>query len=96
MDPKMDSGIVRRYYSEAIDSGAAPVPLSLDRTVDVQCVIDIMGHLLVCEVHSLFRIRIHIPLLRVIGATCNSVVSVVSDEEDLFTMSKFKVLKFHI
>ncbi|KAG5563122.1 hypothetical protein RHGRI_005767 [Rhododendron griersonianum] len=52
MDPKMDSGIVRRYYSEAIDSGvaaAAPVPLSSDRTIDVQCVIDIMDHLLACE-----------------------------------------------
>lgn len=52
----MDSGIVHRYYSvdEAIDSGAAPVPLSSDRTVDVQCVIDIMDHLLACEVQSLF------------------------------------------
>ncbi|KAG5563124.1 hypothetical protein RHGRI_005767 [Rhododendron griersonianum] len=90
MDPKMDSGIVRRYYSEAIDSGvaaAAPVPLSSDRTIDVQCVIDIMDHLLACEVHSLFQIRIHIPLFLVIGATYNSVVSVVSDEEDLFTMT---------
>ncbi|KAE9444601.1 hypothetical protein C3L33_23501, partial [Rhododendron williamsianum] len=37
------------YYSEAIDSGAAPVPLSSDRTVDVQCVIAIMDHLLACE-----------------------------------------------
>ncbi|KAG5563125.1 hypothetical protein RHGRI_005767 [Rhododendron griersonianum] len=57
MDPKMDSGIVRRYYSEAIDSGvaaAAPVPLSSDRTIDVQCVIDIMDHLLACEEEDLF------------------------------------------
>ncbi|KAF7130441.1 hypothetical protein RHSIM_Rhsim10G0150400 [Rhododendron simsii] len=54
MDPKMDSGIVRRYYSEAIDSGAAPVPLSSDRTVDVQCVIAIMDHLLACEVAPKF------------------------------------------
>ncbi|XP_058206902.1 uncharacterized protein LOC131320265 isoform X5 [Rhododendron vialii] len=124
MDPKMDSGIVRRYYSvdEAIDSGAAPVPLSSDRTVDVQCVIDIMDHLLACEAtwhkgHSLAqtvfsciyllkpdRTSPHALLhsyCRVIRATCNSVVSVVSDartnevnsyvfswqEEDLFTMT---------
>ncbi|XP_058194724.1 uncharacterized protein LOC131311332 isoform X2 [Rhododendron vialii] len=38
-----------RYYSEAIDSGATPVPLSSDRTVDVQCVIAIMDYLLACE-----------------------------------------------
>ncbi|GLT29662.1 hypothetical protein SLA2020_045130 [Shorea laevis] len=51
MDPKMDSGIVYKYYSidEAIENGAAPVPTSLDRTVDVQCTIDIMDHLLACE-----------------------------------------------
>ncbi|KAK9268389.1 hypothetical protein L1049_000138 [Liquidambar formosana] len=51
MDPKMDSGIVCRYYSvdEAIENGAAPVPLSFDRTIDVQCIIDIMDHLLACE-----------------------------------------------
>ncbi|XP_050374336.1 uncharacterized protein LOC126791852 [Argentina anserina] len=51
MDPKMDSGIVCKYYSvdEAIEDGAAPVPISSDRTVDVQCTIDIMDHLLACE-----------------------------------------------
>ncbi|KAL9151270.1 hypothetical protein ABFS82_11G042300 [Erythranthe guttata] len=51
MDPKMDSGIVSTYYSvdEAIDNGAAPIPLSFDRTTDTQCVIDIMDHLLSCE-----------------------------------------------
>ncbi|KAL6519128.1 hypothetical protein OROGR_018448 [Orobanche gracilis] len=51
MDPKMDSGIVSTYYSvdEAIDNGAAPVPLSFDRTIDTQRVIDIMDHLLACE-----------------------------------------------
>ncbi|KAG5559474.1 hypothetical protein RHGRI_009117 [Rhododendron griersonianum] len=115
MDPKMDSGIVRRYYSvdEAIDSGAAPIPLSSDRIVDVQCVIDIMDHLLACEAtwhkgHSLAqtvfsciyllkpdRTSPHALLhsyCRVIRATCNLVVSVVSDartneEEDLFTMT---------
>ncbi|KAH7853902.1 hypothetical protein Vadar_007875 [Vaccinium darrowii] len=115
MDPKMDSGIVRRYYSvdEAIDSGAAPIPLSSDRTLDVQCVIDIMDHLLSCEAtwhkgHSLAqtvfsciyllkpdRTTSHALLhsyCRVIRATCNLVVSVVSDartneEEDLFTMT---------
>lgn len=52
MDPKMDSGMVRTYYSvdEAIEYGAAPIPLSLDKTVDVQRIIDIMDHLLACEV----------------------------------------------
>lgn len=51
MDPKMDSGIVCRYYSvdEAVENGTAPVPVNSDRTVDVQCVIDIMDHLLACE-----------------------------------------------
>ncbi|GMQ07216.1 hypothetical protein CsSME_00051500 [Camellia sinensis var. sinensis] len=102
MDPKMDSGIVCRYYSvdEAIENGAAPVPLSMDRTVDVQCTIDIMDHLLACEAtwhkgHSLAQTVFScIYLLRpditashallhsyckVIRATCNAVVSVVSD-----------------
>lgn len=52
MDPKMDSGIVSTYYSvdEAIENGAAPVPLSFDRTMDIQGLIDIMDHLLSCEV----------------------------------------------
>nr|GME07973.1 N-alpha-acetyltransferase 35, NatC auxiliary subunit isoform X2 [Ipomoea batatas] len=51
MDPKMDSGMVRSYYSvdEAIECGAAPLPLSVDKTIDVQCTIDIMDHLLACE-----------------------------------------------
>ncbi|VFQ83410.1 unnamed protein product [Cuscuta campestris] len=51
MDPKMDSGMVRTYYSvdEAIDYGVAPVPLSVNRTIDVRCIIDIMDHLLACE-----------------------------------------------
>ncbi|KAF5742014.1 Acetyltransferase putative isoform 1 [Tripterygium wilfordii] len=51
MDPKMDSGIVFKYYSvdEAIQNGAAPIPISNDKTVDVQCTIDIMDHLLACE-----------------------------------------------
>ncbi|KAM1173334.1 hypothetical protein ACFX2J_025836 [Malus domestica] len=51
MDPKMDSGMVCKYYSvdEAIDDGAAPVPISFDKTVDVQRTIDIMDHLLACE-----------------------------------------------
>ncbi|KAK6945150.1 hypothetical protein RJ641_026252 [Dillenia turbinata] len=103
MDPKMDSGIENcRYCSvdEAIENGAAPVPLSIDRTIDVQCTIDIMDHLLSCEAtwqkgHSLaqtvfsciYLLRLdrtssH-PLLhsycRVIRATCNTVISVVSD-----------------
>lgn len=48
----MDSGIVCKYYSvdEAIENGAAPIPVSSDKTDDVQCVIDIMDHLLACEV----------------------------------------------
>ncbi|OMO81121.1 hypothetical protein COLO4_23752 [Corchorus olitorius] len=53
MDAKMDSGIVCRYHSidEAIESGAAPILISLDldSIVDVQCTIDIMDHLLACE-----------------------------------------------
>lgn len=52
----MDSGIVCKYYSvdEAIEDGAAPVPISSDSTVDVQCTIDIMDHLLACEVWHYF------------------------------------------
>ncbi|XP_024016458.1 N-alpha-acetyltransferase 35, NatC auxiliary subunit isoform X2 [Eutrema salsugineum] len=51
MDPKMDSGMVSAFYSidEAIESGFAPVPISSDRTVNVESIIDIMDHLLVCE-----------------------------------------------
>lgn len=52
----MDSGVDNgRYYSvdEAIENGAAPVPISFDKTIDVQCTIDIMDHLLSCEVSSL-------------------------------------------
>ncbi|XP_065849422.1 uncharacterized protein [Euphorbia lathyris] len=51
MDPKMDPGIISRYYSidEAIEDGAAPIPISLDKTTDVQCTIDIMDHILACE-----------------------------------------------
>lgn len=52
MDPKMDSGMENRGYrsvEEAIENGAAPIPLSSDRTTDVQCSIDVMDHLLACE-----------------------------------------------
>ena len=44
----MDYGIVCKYYSvdEAIENGAAPVPLSFDKTIDI------MDHLLTCEVFS--------------------------------------------
>uniref|UniRef100_A0A1D1ZAE2 N-alpha-acetyltransferase 35, NatC auxiliary subunit n=1 Tax=Anthurium amnicola TaxID=1678845 RepID=A0A1D1ZAE2_9ARAE len=116
MDPKMDSGMEKCGYhslEEAIESGAAPVPLSSDRTLDVQCCIDVMDHLLACEAtwhkgHSLaqtvfsciYLLRIertssHAILhsyCRIIQATCNLVVSSVSDartheEEDHFTMS---------
>lgn len=52
----MDSGIVCKYYSvdEAIENGAAPVPISFDKTVDVQRAIDIMDHLLACEVYAIY------------------------------------------
>ncbi|KAJ8753170.1 hypothetical protein K2173_017744 [Erythroxylum novogranatense] len=48
MDPKMDSRTVSRYcfVDEAIEDGAAPVPISFDKTEDVQCINDIMDHLL--------------------------------------------------
>lgn len=51
MDPKMDSGMASTYYSldEAIENGAAPVPISDDKTADVRCIIDIMDHILACE-----------------------------------------------
>ncbi|KAF2318104.1 hypothetical protein GH714_041450 [Hevea brasiliensis] len=55
MDPKMDSGIISRYCSvdEAIEDGAAPIPISFDKTVDVQCIIDIMDYLLAyCSIIS--------------------------------------------
>ena len=56
----MDSGIVSKYYSvdEAIENGAAPVPISFDKTVDVRCTIDIMDHLLACEVCLLLIFRV--------------------------------------
>ncbi|CAN0918596.1 N-alpha-acetyltransferase 35, NatC auxiliary subunit [Linum grandiflorum] len=51
MDPKMDSGMICKYYSvdEAIEDGVAPIPISFDRATDVQCTIDVMDHLLACE-----------------------------------------------
>lgn len=52
MDPKMDSGIERSgYYSieEAIEDGIAPVPLSLDRTLDIQRTLDVIDHLFSCN-----------------------------------------------
>lgn len=51
----MDAGIESNGYrsvDEAIENGTAPLPLSSVSTVDVQCVIDIMDHLLACEVPS--------------------------------------------
>uniref|UniRef100_A0A453PYC8 NAA35-like N-terminal domain-containing protein n=1 Tax=Aegilops tauschii subsp. strangulata TaxID=200361 RepID=A0A453PYC8_AEGTS len=112
----MDSGIERSgYYSidEAIEDGIAPVPLSLDRTLDIQRTLDVIDHLFSCEAtwhkgHTLAqtvftciylmkmeRISSHAVLnsfCRILRATCNSVISVVStarthEEEDLFTMS---------
>ncbi|KAF5206636.1 N-alpha-acetyltransferase 35, NatC auxiliary subunit, partial [Thalictrum thalictroides] len=116
MDPKMDSGVENcQYHSidEAIENGAAPVPLDFDRTVDVQRIIDVMDHLLACEAtwhkgnslgqtvfSCIYLLRLertssHALLhsyCRIIRATCNAVISVVSDartheEEDLFTMA---------
>ncbi|KAJ0984762.1 hypothetical protein J5N97_003118 [Dioscorea zingiberensis] len=116
MDPKMDAGMENNGYrsvEEAIENGAAPLPLSSDSTVDVQCLIDIIDHLVACEAtwhkgHSLaqtvfsciYLLRIertsaHVLLhsyCRIIRATCNAVISAVSDartheEEDLFTMA---------
>lgn len=49
----MDSGMENGQYhsiDEAIEGGAAPVPLSTDKTEDVLCILDIMDHLLACEV----------------------------------------------
>lgn len=103
MDPKMDSGMENGTYrsvDEAIESGAAPVPLSCDKTTDVLRIIDVMDHLLACEAtwhkgHSLAqtvfsciyllrldRTSAHALLhsyCRIIRATCNAVISVVSE-----------------
>ncbi|GLT55357.1 hypothetical protein SLA2020_284880 [Shorea laevis] len=51
MDPKMDSGLVGKYYyvNEAIENDAASVPISVYKTIDIQCTIDIMDYLLACE-----------------------------------------------
>ncbi|XP_073013320.1 uncharacterized protein [Typha latifolia] len=116
MDPKMDSGIERSGYhsiEEAIEHGAAPVPLSFDSTVDVQRCLDVMDHLLACEAtwhkghllaqtvfSCIYLLKIertssHALLhsyCRIVRATCNAVISVVSDartheEDDLFTMA---------
>ncbi|MBA0553832.1 hypothetical protein Golob_012978 [Gossypium lobatum] len=100
MDPKMDSGIVCTYYSidEAIENGAAPIPISLDSTIDAAWH---KGHSLAQTVFScIYLLRLdrtapHALLhsyCRIIRATCKAVVSVVSDartheEEDLFTMT---------
>jgi hypothetical protein len=49
----MDSGMERSgYYSieEAIEDGIAPVPLSLDKTLDIQRTLDVIDHLFSCEV----------------------------------------------
>ncbi|CAN1290157.1 N-alpha-acetyltransferase 35, NatC auxiliary subunit homolog [Linum perenne] len=64
MDPKMDSGMICKYYSveEAIEDGVAPIPISFDRTTDVQCTIDVMDHLLACEEEDLFTMAYGLPL----------------------------------
>lgn len=49
----MDSGIENSGYhsvEEAIEHNVAPIPLSLDTTLDVQRSLDIMDHLFSCEV----------------------------------------------
>ncbi|KAG6523813.1 hypothetical protein ZIOFF_013700 [Zingiber officinale] len=103
MDPKMDAGVEKcGYYSieEAIENNVAPVPLSLNPTLDVQRVIDVIDHLFSCEAtwykgHTLaqtvfsciYLLRIertssHALLhsyCRIMRATCNAVISVVSD-----------------
>ncbi|XP_022755178.1 N-alpha-acetyltransferase 35, NatC auxiliary subunit-like isoform X5 [Durio zibethinus] len=81
MDPKMDSGIVCRYYSidEAIENGAAPVPISLDSTIDVQCTIDIMDHLLACEEEDLFTMTYGLPLNGDGDEKCLSMLNAVEE-----------------
>ncbi|XP_068647508.1 uncharacterized protein [Aristolochia californica] len=122
MDPKMDSGMEScgyRSVEEAIENNAAPIPFNHDRTIDVQCTIDVMDHLLACEAtwhmgHSLAqtvfsciyllrleRTSLHALLhsfCRIVRATCNSVISVVSnarthEEEDIFIMAHGLPLK---
>ncbi|KAI3850841.1 hypothetical protein MKW92_017364 [Papaver armeniacum] len=123
MDPKMDSGIRNSGYNsveEAIENGVAPIPFSSVRTVDVQCTLDVMDHLLACEAtwhkgHSLAqtvysciyvlrleRTSSHSLLhsyCRVIRATCNAVISVVSDarthEDSGFCISFLGRRSFH-
>lgn len=52
MEPKIDLVIICRYYSvdEATKDGFAHIPLSLNKTIDVHCIIDTMDHMLSCEV----------------------------------------------
>ena len=40
------------YYSieEAIEDGIAPIPLSSDKTLDIQLTLDVIDHLFSCEV----------------------------------------------
>ncbi|XP_068652875.1 uncharacterized protein [Aristolochia californica] len=103
MDPKIDSGVKScgyRSVEEAIENNAASIPFNHERTIDVQCTIDVMDHLLACVAtwhmgHSLAqtvfsciyllkleRTSLHALLhsfCRIVRATCNSVISVVSD-----------------
>ncbi|KAK1275062.1 hypothetical protein QJS04_geneDACA001526 [Acorus gramineus] len=80
MDPKMDSGMESvgyRSVEEAIGDGAAPVNLDVQSTIDIERT---SSHALL---HSYCRI---------IHATCNALISAVSDartheEEDLFVMA---------
>lgn len=62
----MDSGIVCTYYSvdEAIENGAAPIPISSDKSIDVRCTIDIIDHLVACEVFT--ALTFHVALLYIV------------------------------
>ncbi|KAL5985708.1 hypothetical protein ACLOJK_027695 [Asimina triloba] len=82
MDPKMDSGMEScgyRSVEEAIENGAAPIPLSSDRTVDTQCTIDILDHLLACEEEDLFTMAYGLPLKGVGDDKCLSLLNAVEE-----------------
>ncbi|KAF3774672.1 N-alpha-acetyltransferase 35 NatC auxiliary subunit [Nymphaea thermarum] len=82
MDPKMDSGMETcgyRSIEEAIDCGAAPIPFCSDRTVDIQCMIDVMDHLLACEEEDLFIMAFGLPLKEEGDEKCLSMLSAVEE-----------------
>ncbi|BAS81437.1 Os02g0803250 [Oryza sativa Japonica Group] len=82
MDPKMDCGIEKSgYYSidEAIEDGIAPVPLSLDRTLDIQRTLDVMDHLFSCEEEDLFTMSFGLPLRDEGDEKCLSILNSVEE-----------------